>query len=223
VLRNGSLVALVSTTTEETYSSRIFRHLDFLLTELAVSLDRFDLFAVNAGPGSFTGLRVGLTTAKAWSESFAKPVAPISGLEAVAAQAVGGSGPIIPVLDARRGQIYAGSYTRSSDTSGSLTGLVCTSENLVMAPQEFLAWLDETRELDGAILATPSPVWLASLLSAHDAGVGRREFREVSPVLAPTIGKLAYQKALRGETVDALRLDANYVRRSDAELNWKGK
>jgi tRNA threonylcarbamoyladenosine biosynthesis protein TsaB len=86
VLRDERVIGTVSTWTDEIYSSRMFRHLDFLLGELSLGLQAFDLFAVAAGPGSFTGLRVGLAAAKGWSEVFRKPIAAVSALEAIAAQ-----------------------------------------------------------------------------------------------------------------------------------------
>jgi hypothetical protein len=92
-----------------------------------------------------------------------------------------------------------------------------------MTPEEFLGWLREMPDSERAILATPSAAWLKQLLSAHDGAAPLPRICEVSPVLAPAIGKIAFERAQRGESVDALRLDANYVRRSDAELNWKGK
>src|SRR5271166_5021543 len=76
VLRDEKVIGVVSTTGDETYSSRMFRQLEFLLAELKLSHGDFDLFAVNSGPGSFTGLRVGLTAAKGWAEVYAKPAAP---------------------------------------------------------------------------------------------------------------------------------------------------
>jgi tRNA threonylcarbamoyladenosine biosynthesis protein TsaB len=223
VLKDSALVAVVSTTTDETYSSRIFRQLDFLLSELSLALDRFDLFAVNAGPGSFTGLRVGLTTAKAWSEAFGRPVVAVSGLEAVAAQAAAADGPIVPVIDARRGQVYAGRYELAGSQSGDSDALDRSADDAVMTPEEFLSWLRQMPDSSHATLATPSSAWLKQLLSLHNGDAGQPRIREVSSVLAPAIGKIAFQRAQRGEAVDALRLDANYVRRSDAELNWKGK
>jgi tRNA threonylcarbamoyladenosine biosynthesis protein TsaB len=216
VSKDSALLAVISTTTDETYSSRIFRQLDFLLSELHLTLAEFDLFAVNAGPGSFTGLRVGLTTAKAWSEAFAKPVVPVSGLEAVAIQVAAAEGPIIPVIDARRGQVYAGRYDRAAP-------LARTADDAVMTPEEFLAWLHEMPDSERAILATLSSAWLKQLLSADGSVARLPRICEASPILAPVIGKIAFQRAQRGESVDALHLDANYVRRSDAELNWKGK
>ncbi len=113
VLRDEKVIGTVSTWTDEIYSSRMFRHLEFLLKELSLGLEQFDLFAVAAGPGSFTGLRVGLAAVKGWSEVYGKPIAAVSGLEAVAAQSHSSSYWVVPALDAHRGQIYFGMYRRT--------------------------------------------------------------------------------------------------------------
>jgi len=227
-LENGRLIGLVSSATDEAYSCRIFRQLHFLLNEVSLTLARFDVFAVNAGPGSFTGLRVGLTAAKGWGEAFGRPLVAVSGLEAVAAQVGGGPGVIVPVLDARRGQCYVAAYEKSSGL-GAEEGLARTAEEAVLTAAEFAAWLAGSDGPSDACIATPDATWLKALLSTQDLGAAparmseriSERISEVSPVLAPVIGRLAYGRALRGETVDALRLDANYVRRSDAELKWK--
>src|SRR5271169_662885 len=86
ILRDDLTLGVISTRSEENYSSRMFRHLDFLLADLSLHLHDFDLFSVAAGPGSFTGLRIGLTAAKAWAEVYSKPVVGVSALEAVATQ-----------------------------------------------------------------------------------------------------------------------------------------
>ena len=112
VLRDERVIGTVSTWTDEIYSSRMFRHLEFLLKELSLGLGEFDLFAVAAGPGSFTGLRVGLAAVKGWAEVYRKPIAAVSALEAVAAQSHSQSSLMVPVLDAHRGQIYFGLYRR---------------------------------------------------------------------------------------------------------------
>ena len=214
VLRNQRPIGVLSTASEETYSSRMFRQLEFLLGELSLQLGDFDLFAVNAGPGSFTGLRVGLTTAKAWAEVYGKPLAAVGGLEAVASQDLAPA--VVPVLDARRGELYAGFYRRPGGPGKALTRV----EEAVLTPEQFIAWLNDSPERCASPLVTPAAEWLAALLSAQNGG-GEFAIREVSPVLAPVIGALAYERAQRGETTDALRLDANYIRRPDAERNWK--
>jgi len=214
VLRDTCVVGQVSTWVEETYSSRMFRHLDFLLRELAMDLRQVDLFAVAAGPGSFTGLRVGLTAVKGWAEVYRKPIAAVSALEAVAAQAHAPAPLLVPVLDARRGQIYAGLYERRDP------GLLRRGDEVVMTPAEFLDFLRSQAGEAQLAFVTPTP----EVISPPVAGSVFRGtvIEPVSTVLAPVIGQLGFARAHRGELVDALTLDANYVRRSDAELLWKG-
>lgn len=215
-LEDERVLGLVATDVEETYSSRLFRQLNFLLKELGMQAGQFDLYAVVAGPGSFTGLRVGLTAVKGWAEVYGKPVAAVSGLEAVAAQATGEWEWIAPVMDARRGQIYGGVYRRDG-TSGEL---VREGDEVVMTAQEFLAELSGRTGGALPVFATPSPGVLAGALEGTVFRGARVE--PVSPILAPVVGRLGWQRARRGVTADALTLDANYIRRSDAELLWKG-
>jgi tRNA threonylcarbamoyladenosine biosynthesis protein TsaB len=213
ILRDEKVIGVVSTWAEETYSARMFRHLEFLLRELSLDLKQFDLFAVAAGPGSFTGLRVGLTAAKGWAEVYKKPAAGVSGLEAIAAQAHSTAPLLIPILDARRGQIYFGFYRRSKDV------LALEGEECVMTPGEFLETL-QTRAADSEFtIVTAEPEIISKQMSQIEKRVPSVE--QVSSVLAPLIGQLGYQRAQRGQLSDALSLDANYVRRTDAELHWK--
>jgi tRNA threonylcarbamoyladenosine biosynthesis protein TsaB len=227
VLREDKLVGVVSTASDENYSSRMFRHLEFLLSDLSLKLGDFDLFSVAAGPGSFTGLRVGLTAAKGWAEVFAKPIVGVSVLEAVAAQALPESSSrvafVIPICDARRGQIYCAFY-REVDSRLRLVDDPC----VVSANELFVEISRRTSKNDQVIVATPEPELVSEALSrfensAASAAGGSIVLRHVSGVLAPWIGRLGVASARRGEFSDALRLDADYVRRSDAELHLKGK
>ncbi|MGH9700492.1 MAG: tRNA (adenosine(37)-N6)-threonylcarbamoyltransferase complex dimerization subunit type 1 TsaB [Candidatus Acidiferrales bacterium] len=212
-LRDESLLGVVSTRGSENYSSRLFRHLDFLLQDLSLKLQDFDLFAVSAGPGSFTGLRVGLAAAKGWAEVYAKPVAGISALEAVAAQSPSRSRILVPVLDARRSQFYFGIY-RNLPQARTLEG-----DERVATPDEFV---DAIRDF-----SADAPVTIVAADAALLGGVMPRlndhlaQVDIVSCVLAPAIGRLGLERARFGVLSDSLSLDANYVRRSDAELNWK--
>ncbi len=215
MLRDTCVIGEVSTWVDETYSSRMFRHLEFLLRELGLGLEQVDLYAVAAGPGSFTGLRVGLTAVKGWAEVYDKPIAAVSGLEAVAAQAHARESLLVPILDARRGQIYAGCYERRDALLRRL------GEEVVMTPGEFLDRLGGLAGERRVVFASPTPEVIGE-------PVARSQFQgsvieSVSTVLAPIIGQLGLARAQRGELVDALTLDANYVRRSDAELLWKGR
>ncbi len=213
ILRDEKVIGVVSTWAEETYSARMFRHLDFLLRELSLDLKQFELFAVAAGPGSFTGLRVGLTAVKGWAEVYKKPAVGVSGLEAIAAQSHSAAPLQIPVLDARRGQIYFGFYRRGGN------GLALEGEECVMTPDEFLEMLRSRAAYTDFTIVTPEPEIISRQMSQIEKRTPSVE--QVSSVLAPLIGRLGYQRAQRGQVSDALSLDANYVRRTDAELHWK--
>jgi tRNA threonylcarbamoyladenosine biosynthesis protein TsaB len=215
LVRNDTVLAERTGSSQEPCASRIFGDVSEVMRASGAAMGEVDLFAVAAGPGSFTGLRVGLTAAKAWAEVWGKPIAPVSGLEAVAAMATEPSRVLAPVLDARRGQLYAAQYTRQGDLTD---GLERATEDVVLAPGELLDWLAENGgELP--LIVTPSPEAALALVSAKGSRSLRLE--TVSDALAGMIGRLGWRKALRGETVDALHLSANYVRRSDAEAKWK--
>jgi tRNA threonylcarbamoyladenosine biosynthesis protein TsaB len=221
VLRDGKVIGVVSTWVDEIYSSRMFRHLEFILRELAIGLEQFDVFAVAAGPGSFTGLRVGLAAVKGWAEVYGKPVAAVSALEAVAVQARSGAPILAPVLDARRSQIYYGFYGASSESGD--RSLKLDGEECVATPIEFLEAI-QSHDKSELTVVTPVPGLLSEIISLSETGNALRQkvaLEQVSTVLAPAIGQLGYLKAQRGELVDGVTLNANYVRRSDAELHWK--
>lgn len=219
VLDKDRLIGEISTASGEGYSSRLFRQLDFLLHELHIEVRDFDVFAVNAGPGSFTGLRVGLAAVKAWAEVFSKQLVGVSGLEAVAGQALplSDGALIAPVLDARRGQIYTALYRFCGSQ------LIVEEQEQVCTAQEFLARLASRTGNELVRFISPLPEVLKPVLDdwATAPATISRTVEPASPLLAPIIGQLACSRVARGEFSDSLRLDANYVRRSDAELLWK--
>ena len=219
VLRDCQVLGMISTWTDEIYSSRMFRHLEFLLGELSLNLREFDLFAVAAGPGSFTGLRVGIAAVKGWAEVYRKPVAAISGLEAIAVQSDSPDARLIAVTDARRGEVYCGDYRRAHRDR---RDLVLEGDERVMGPEEFTGSLPIASDSKFTIV-TPVPELISNILSQFKPMLADQQPRidNVLPILAPFVGQLGYRRAQRGELQDALTLAPNYVRRTDAELKWK--
>jgi tRNA threonylcarbamoyladenosine biosynthesis protein TsaB len=214
VLKDQAILGVVSTSSDEAYSARMFRQVEFLLAELGIGLLAIDLYAVIAGPGSFTGLRVGLTAVKGWAEVYQRPIAPVSGLEAVASEAPVQVGLVASILDARRGQIYGALHSRSG-------GRIETRiSDLVSAPEEFLTVLRESVSPSDVVFASPSPEIMRDALAC--SVFASCTLLRVSPVLAPAAGLLGIERAARGDVVTALELDANYVRRTDAEMHLKG-
>jgi len=223
VLRNQNLLGEIASRSDEHYSSRLFQDLDRLLAQLDVSLQQIDLFAVTAGPGSFTGLRVGLTAVKAWAEAGGKSVAAISGLEAVAAQVAAPSGRLVAaVIDARRGQVFGGLYESAVLDFAGREEIVLkrVGDDVVVSPDEFLSMVARQMKDTIPLFASPTPDVIQAALASSALRITQVE--KVSGVLAPVIGRLGHGMALRGEVMDALDLGANYVRRTDAEVNWKG-
>jgi tRNA threonylcarbamoyladenosine biosynthesis protein TsaB len=223
-LRDGRVLEEVSSRDEPAYSIRLFRDLALLQSKAQFRMDQIDVFAVGAGPGSFTGLRVGLTAVKAWAEVYGKPIVAISGLEAIAAQAEAIEGEswagvdlLAPYLDARRGQVFGATYRR---VAGSLTAVELVGVESILTAEEFLSQVKGSLVAARPLLVSPTPDVLPRALV--DSILPGAHIEEVSAVLAPAIGRLAFDRAGRGELVDPLGLDANYIRRTDAEVFWKG-
>jgi len=126
LLRDATVLTPLAISPNQPYSASLLREATKLLEDARISFEEIDLFAVDAGPGSFTGLRVGLTTVKGWAEVWEKRIAAVSGLEAIAAQICRCVAPgsfIAAVTDARRGQIFGALFRRRDDGSGLLDRL----------------------------------------------------------------------------------------------------
>jgi tRNA threonylcarbamoyladenosine biosynthesis protein TsaB len=221
ILRDSEVLAEVSGYEETPYSARIFRDISLLQGRANCRMAQIDVFAVAAGPGSFTGLRVGLTAVKAWAEVHRKPIAAISGLEAIAAEALTNGAHIdssvqyiAPFLDARRGQLFGAIYRKNP---GDQVGLAVASDESILSLQEFLE-LVRAKPPGLVQLVSPTPELIPPCLLAKVLSEAR--IVQVSAALAPAIGRLGFNRAKRGDLVDSLSLDANYVRRSDAESKW---
>jgi tRNA threonylcarbamoyladenosine biosynthesis protein TsaB len=229
LLRDSEVLAEISAREDTPYSTRLFRDLELLQSRAQFRMNQMDVFAVAAGPGSFTGLRVGLTAVKGWAEVYGKPIAAVSGLEAIAAQA---SAPhearydpphdppremISPFLDARRGHVFGSTYRRRSGRQGTLE---LVGEEAILSIEEFLAQVKQNCRVGQAVLVSATPEVLPRDLV--ESIVPGAQLEQVSASLAPTIGRLGFDRANRGDLVDALRLDANYIRRSDAEVARTG-
>jgi tRNA threonylcarbamoyladenosine biosynthesis protein TsaB len=166
----------------EGFSKVLFRRLQALLARHNLKPADIDCFAAAAGPGSFTGVRVGLACIKGLAEALDKPAIAVSNLEALARF---GTAPLRAVwIDARREEIYGAVY----DAGGKL---ICP---------EVVASYDAWR------VTLPSEV---------------TEFVTEPHPLAAVIARIADERLAAGDPGDPAAIDANYGRRSDAELRWK--
>jgi tRNA threonylcarbamoyladenosine biosynthesis protein TsaB len=217
LLRDGEPVAVQRHESSVDYSEWLLPSVDAVLHESGVRMEEIDVVAASTGPGSFTGLRVGLTTVKAWAEVYGKPVVGVSRLEALARSGREGGEFVAACYDAQRGQIFAALYR---NVSGQLARW---QDEMVIPAEEFLKLVDEEA-------GSKSVSWFsldAELITSREGWKARSErgdtMSRVEPELATAIGRLAEERARVGMFSDALTLDANYVRRSDAEIFWKGR
>ena len=184
-----------------------------LLPTLAAALEKhgftkrdIGLFAVASGPGSFTGLRVGLSTVKALADVLQVPIAAVNVLEAVAL-ASGREGRVIAALDAQRGEVYAGEYTVSREFGA----FPLRAEHEAMSSvEDFCTWLSAR---------IPVPVTFTP-----DAAIAERVRKSGSPAeelvrpAADLFVRAGLMRLAAGQTTSPEALDANYIRRSDAEI-----
>lgn len=216
LLRDDAFLGLIPHRTRDDYSSWLLPAVNEVLKKAGLAVADVDGYAVAAGPGSFTGVRVGLTTVKAWAEVYGKPVAAVSRLEGIAAQVTGPANYVAAFVDAQRGQVFGAVYRREGDDLSPL------GEEVVIAPGGFLETTGELANGRRISWISPDP----ALIGADPAWKERERqgetIEDASATLAGIIGRIGLRRLQSGKTTDALGLDANYVRRSDAELFWKG-
>lgn len=110
LMKNRTLLGEMAVSSKTYHSQRILKMIDLLLKECQVALSEVDLFAVSTGPGSFTGLRVGIATVKGLATGLNKPVKGIPALEAFASQVPFTPYLICPLIPARKNEVYTALY-----------------------------------------------------------------------------------------------------------------
>jgi tRNA threonylcarbamoyladenosine biosynthesis protein TsaB len=186
-----------------THSERLMAAVDRLLADARWAPRDLEGIAVSIGPGSFTGLRIGVSTAKGLAWALGVPIAAVPTLDAMAATLPWAALPVCPVLEARRAEVYASLYRHDGD------GLRREWEYLALAPAELAARLTEPTLLigDGA----------AGITSPH----ARRPpppRRVPSPACVAVLGR---ERLRLGDSVGAAELTPLYLRPSQAELRHR--
>lgn len=174
-----------------------------LLKDAAIAPADVNTIAVSIGPGSFTGLRVGVTCAKTWAYATGAAITGVETFLAVASQSQTVTQRLQVIDDAQRGELFVGTFERDDDGSWFQCG---TTE--IISTDEWIAGLTPKTVVSGP-----------AVLKLHDRLIGRCVF-EVTEVLVPTarsIARIGERRALHGETSDAWGLEPLYLRRSAAE------
>jgi tRNA threonylcarbamoyladenosine biosynthesis protein TsaB len=180
-----------------TFSAQLIPGIAKLLSAHGFTQKDIGAFAAVSGPGSFTGIRVGLAAVKALAEVLGKQIAAVSLLEVIALTG-GAEGSMMAALDAGRGDVYVGEYWVPN--GGEI------SEERILSRADFLV------QARNHTVVTPD---LAVAEAAREAGLS---VSTLAPVNAADVARLAYRKINAGEFVSPAQLEANYLRRPDAEI-----
>ncbi len=213
VVKDGVLLAELSASVRATHGETLLPHVQHVLSLSGAKLADLDLFAVGIGPGSFTGVRIGVATAKGLALANQKPLVGVTSLQSLARGLTFGEGLGVPVLDAHKGEVYCAAYAR--DEQGELREAVAPFH----APPEAAA-----QRLRGA--AENQPLWLAGdgldrYGEQFFGALGAPYLRAPRLMDVPRASCLAHEAVRRFGAEGASHLaslEPMYLRPSDAKL-----
>jgi tRNA threonylcarbamoyladenosine biosynthesis protein TsaB len=186
---------------------------EFICAQARISLDQVTVVAVDVGPGLFTGLRVGLATAKAIAQGLRAPMIGIPSLDLLAFPFRHSGRVVVPVIDARRGEVYSALYKQVPG------GLQRLTPHVVGSPAELASELMARN--DECLLVGDGAHRYAEAFSVLRP---RAEIVTSSPYpSAAAMVELAQAQALREEWVQPSEIHALYLRKSDAEMKWENR
>jgi len=223
-------MALFGVDSQDTHSTRLIGEIDMILGRTGLKLENVFAFAAVTGPGSFTGLRIGLSTVKGLARATGRPVVGVTTLEATALSA-GITGEVLSFVNALRQEVYAQLFQVSEDGQPTPQG-----QPMVAPPDAVLSRFADKRSLviagdairvyhknveafvsaKGYLLSEPQVLARANDRAGDPGGVWT--IAPDSPFLAMHAARLAAARVSQVGTDSAARLEAVYVRQSDAEL-----
>lgn len=206
VTENQTLLAELTIDHGHTHSTHLMPMIDDILAYCGLSMQALDGFAVTIGPGSFTGLRIGVSTVKGLAFSVSKPVAGVSVLEALAYQFPFAAYPICPMIDARKGEVYAGGY---AFVDGELAQLWPAA---ALDPESAIA----TMSMPCLFVGSGARLY-KDLISEVTGGHASFAPAGQDYTRAATVGMLGRQLIRRQQDIPPARLNPCYIRPSDAE------
>ncbi len=214
VANRGGILAERLVNNRKTHSGHLLPMIRAVIEEAGIGPSDIGGIAVSSGPGSFTGLRIGMTTAKTLAQVWRLPVVGVSTLDALAYSLSGLANLVCPVLNARKNEVYTAVYDVSGGATNNLTGFRALKPEVLAGllgkwPDRGVTFLgdgvEEYRDIFNELL-------------------GNRVFFAPSSAALPrggSVADLGRIKLERGEGLDPLVLLPNYVRLSEAEVKWQ--
>jgi len=193
------------------HAERLMPAIEWLLNACNISIKEIDVFAISIGPGSFTGLRIGLTTVKGFAFATNKPVVPVPTLDAFALTMPFSRHLVCPMLDARKNEVYAALYKWENNSCTKIMPEISTK------PEDLLEKISEPVIFTG----DGSKIYKDLILDTLKSKAFFAPLSNMSPS-ASTVAEIAIQKTGQGSTADPVSLVPFYIRKSEAEIRWKG-
>jgi tRNA threonylcarbamoyladenosine biosynthesis protein TsaB len=212
IVSEDAVIAQYSLNIEVTHSERLMSTVDRVLKDSGIVIADMDGFAVAIGPGSFTGLRIGLAAVKGLAFATGKPVAAIPTLKALAWNLPQAGHPVCPMLDARKNEVYAALYKYQG------------RELVQLMPEATIPLAEIANRIAGTVLFTgeASRIYQQSLEQAF----GDRAFfapRTACLPSAAAVAEIGLGMIQKGEQIDPDNLTPLYIRRPEAEVAWEKK
>jgi tRNA threonylcarbamoyladenosine biosynthesis protein TsaB len=208
-LKDRRMIAEAVYTAGKTHSRHLMGIIDQILARCECTPAGLDGIAVTRGPGTFTGLRIGLSTVKGIAAAIGKPVAGVSSLAALAWPLSWTRRPVVAMIDARRGEIYCARFSGKEESEPS-------EKAMVGGPEEAAERLPEGAMLVGSGASLYRDVWERRRPDTRIAP----EFFHV--IRAHSVGMLAMDRFERRTADPAEVLVPDYIRKSDAQIHMAG-
>lgn len=212
VAENGELLAEVDFQKKETHSRHIMGLIDAILKVSDLTIHDIDGFAVSRGPGSFTGLRIGLSTIKGLAMVTGKPVVGVSSLDALALNVPFTDRPVCALIDARKNEVYMARYRLEHGWP------VAVVPACAVAPESLVEGIDTHTVFVGTGLSVVGPAIRKRL---GEMAVFMPT--ELDLIRASNVARLGFRRLQSGETDQTDCLVPYYIRPSDAEINHQAK
>lgn len=208
ILDDGVILGESVIRNQRKHSQNIMVMTERLFDDLDIDISEIDIFAVTSGPGSFTGLRIGISTIRAFAQGMNKPVASVNTLEALSYNLSFSDTVVIPMLDARRDEVFTAAYKFENGIANQIT------EPCVMTIGEIIDKYSNQKVMlcgDGTLMHKDA---LSAIPSFNFAPVNLNETR------ASALAVAAYYKALNNELVNYNDVLPVYLRKSQAEREY---
>ncbi|MDO9288298.1 MAG: tRNA (adenosine(37)-N6)-threonylcarbamoyltransferase complex dimerization subunit type 1 TsaB [Thermodesulfovibrionales bacterium] len=215
IMDDLTLIAETRLNVKATHSERLMTEIEHCLKQSSLKISDIDVFAVAIGPGSFTGLRIGLSAVKGLSYATGKPIVSVPTLDALALNFPCSRYPVCTMLDARKKEVYAALFEWDNDNFKKLINEISIN------PEEFMRNVLLRGEYDKIIFAGEGAVIYKDKIievMGEKAIFASPEKTVPSPANVAYIG---FKKALRGEFSEPVSLVPIYIRRSEAEVKWR--